>query len=73
MTKLDHPKEKTQNMDKSDLAVTTDKSKVQAHKDKIAVETKKGDLPKDETGGRKEGLDPTRYNDWEMKGRCIDF
>lgn len=41
--------------------------------DKVAVETKKGDLPKDETGGRKEGRDPTRYNDWEMKGRCIDF
>ena len=26
-----------------------------------------------EIGGRKDGLEPTRYNDWEMKGRCIDF
>ena len=26
-----------------------------------------------ELGGRKDGLEPTRYNDWEMKGRCIDF
>ena len=23
-------------------------------------------------GGR-EGLDPTRYGDWEKSGRCIDF
>ena len=26
-----------------------------------------------EIGGRKKGLDPTRYNDWEKSGRCIDF
>jgi hypothetical protein len=25
-----------------------------------------------EIGGR-EGPDPTRYGDWEMRGRCIDF
>jgi hypothetical protein len=25
-----------------------------------------------ETGGR-EGPDPTRFGDWEIKGRCIDF
>jgi len=28
---------------------------------------------KKEIGGRKDGLEPTRYNDWESKGRCIDF
>jgi len=28
-------------------------------------------LPR-EIGGR-EGLDPTRYGDWEKSGRCIDF
>ena len=28
-------------------------------------------LPK-EIGGPK-GLEPTRYGDWEAKGRCIDF
>jgi hypothetical protein len=28
--------------------------------------------PPREIGGR-EGLDPTRYGDWEMRGRCIDF
>jgi len=26
-----------------------------------------------EIGGRKNGLDPTRYGDWEKNGRCIDF
>ena len=25
-----------------------------------------------EIGGRK-GPEPTRYGDWELKGRCIDF
>ncbi len=26
-----------------------------------------------EFGGRKRGLEPTRYGDWEKDGRCIDF
>lgn len=26
----------------------------------------------EEFGGR-EGLEPTRYGDWEKNGRCIDF
>lgn len=26
----------------------------------------------EEVGGP-EGLEPTRYGDWERKGRCIDF
>lgn len=26
-----------------------------------------------ELGGRREGLDPARYGDWEIKGRAIDF
>ncbi|MFP4207638.1 MAG: DUF1674 domain-containing protein [Wenzhouxiangella sp.] len=26
-----------------------------------------------EIGGRKNGLDPVRYGDWEKNGRCIDF
>ena len=27
----------------------------------------------DEHGGRKDGMDPTRYGDWESKGMAIDF
>ena len=26
-----------------------------------------------EVGGRKDGTEPTRFGDWEKKGRCIDF
>jgi len=28
--------------------------------------------PEPEIGGPK-GLEPTRYGDWTVKGRCIDF
>ncbi|MFZ5533832.1 MAG: DUF1674 domain-containing protein [Pseudomonadota bacterium] len=28
--------------------------------------------PPEEIGGPK-GLEPTRYGDWERRGRCIDF
>lgn len=35
----------------------------------VAVEPK---VPVKEIGGPK-GLEPTRYGDWERKGRCIDF
>jgi len=31
----------------------------------------KGTPPR-EVGGR-DGLDPTRYGDWENNGRCVDF
>jgi hypothetical protein len=31
------------------------------------------DAPVAEIGGRASGLDPTRYGDWELNGRCIDF
>lgn len=30
------------------------------------------DLEK-EYGGRKDGLEPTRFGDWELKGKCVDF
>lgn len=38
---------------------------------KSSQEKAKQDRPK-EFGGR-DGLDPTRYGDWEKNGRCIDF
>ena len=39
-----------------------------------ASQIKKDELkkPAKEYGGPK-GQDPTRYGDWEKKGRCIDF
>ena len=30
------------------------------------------DLPR-ELGGRREGLEPVRYGDWEKKGIAVDF
>ncbi|MEC8147089.1 MAG: succinate dehydrogenase assembly factor 4 [Pseudomonadota bacterium] len=47
----------------SDIAKksTSDQIKTERKKDKIL-----------EHGGPK-GLEPTRYGDWERKGRCIDF
>jgi hypothetical protein len=29
--------------------------------------------PDPEHGGRRDGLDPTRYGDWESKGIAVDF
>ena len=29
-------------------------------------------IPEPESGGR-DGLDPTRYGDWELKGIAVDF
>lgn len=29
--------------------------------------------PEKEYGGRKEGLEPVRYGDWEKKGIAVDF
>lgn len=29
--------------------------------------------PLAETGGRRDGTNPTRFGDWEKGGRCIDF
>ncbi len=39
-------------------------------KKKKKKKPKARDLP--ETGGPK-GPEPTRYGDWERKGRCVDF
>ncbi|HEY1722198.1 MAG TPA: DUF1674 domain-containing protein [Magnetospirillaceae bacterium] len=41
-------------------------------KPKTAVPEPAASKPPRETGGPK-GLEPTRYNDWERGGRCIDF
>ena len=35
------------------------------------ADTKAG--PEKEYGGRKDGLEPTRFGDWELKGKCVDF
>ena len=44
----------------------------EAAADKPSGDAKKPAAPNVETGGPK-GPEPTRYGDWERKGRCIDF
>jgi hypothetical protein len=41
-------------------------------KSKTDLSEKDKSKPPKEIGGR-EGLDPTRFGDWEKGGRCIDF
>ena len=38
-----------------------------------ATESTKGDSTQTEEVGGPAGPEPTRYGDWERKGRCIDF
>ena len=46
-----------------------------SEKDKKQLEDVKEDSNEHETGeiGGPKGLEPTRYGDWERKGRCVDF
>jgi len=37
-----------------------------------ALQTEPPKIPPREVGGR-QGPEPTRYGDWEVRGRCIDF
>ncbi len=41
--------------------------------DRVAVTPALPQARPREIGGRTDGLDPTRYGDWEKNGRCIDF
>jgi len=44
-----------------------------ARRKRAAADSKAEQAAPAEIGGRKEGKEPTRYNDWEFKGRAIDF
>ena len=39
----------------------------------LTTEGSQSNSSPEEIGGRTQGLEPTRYGDWEFKGRCIDF
>jgi len=61
---------------------TTSGANPDQHAAEVAKDQRSVDhLPEEETapdrpqeyGGRKNGLEPTRYGDWEKDGRCIDF
>ncbi|RKZ36261.1 MAG: DUF1674 domain-containing protein [Gammaproteobacteria bacterium] len=39
----------------------------------VNEENSKHSIPSPEEVGGPQGLEPTRYGDWEKRGRCIDF
>lgn len=51
----------------------TDKQTAKPVKEGDANVKKAVDTPKTPEVGGPEGPEPTRYGDWEKKGRCIDF
>ena len=59
-------KEKPMEPEKKDQPAATDQPAVPAQTPASPPKTPR------ETGGPK-GLEPTRYQDWERGGRCIDF
>lgn len=42
-------------------------------KSESANETRPETAPRERPTAEGDGLDPTRYGDWEKNGRCIDF
>lgn len=51
----------------------TPRNKPSSESGKIQPKTDQSNPSPKEVGGRKSGLEPTRYGDWEKNGRCIDF
>ena len=49
----------------------TDQQPVEKQTEVVETTTESVDRPKEYGGPR--GKEPTRYGDWERKGRCIDF
>jgi hypothetical protein len=39
----------------------------------VSIDPKSGTEETSKEIGGREGLNPTRYGDWEKAGRCIDF
>ena len=56
--------------DRPDLPPEAQRALAEAEERRRKAE--KQELPK-ELGGRREGLEPVRYGDWEKKGLAIDF
>jgi len=45
----------------------------EALNDNVAEESKENEPESIKEVDGREGLEPTRYGDWEKNGRCIDF
>lgn len=57
---------------KKDLPDAAKRALAEAEERRQKAEAEAQALPK-ELGGRREGLEPVRYGDWEKKGLAIDF
>ena len=68
-TKNDDQIEETSSKGDGPETFTDTKSRTTGEKQENLSKDQEG---KTEIGGR-EVLDPTRYGDWEINGRCIDF
>ncbi|WP_294619301.1 DUF1674 domain-containing protein [uncultured Roseovarius sp.] len=55
-----------------DLPEAAKRALAEAEERRRLAEAEAQALPK-ELGGRREGLEPVRYGDWEKKGLAIDF
>ena len=55
-------------MEKEKQVVSDERSVISKKEEKEAIKSKKNQ----EFGGRG-GLDPSRYGDWEIAGKCVDF
>jgi hypothetical protein len=58
--------------EQKDLSEAAKRALAEAEERRQKAEAEAQDLPK-ELGGRREGLEPVRYGDWEKKGLAIDF
>ncbi len=57
---------------REDLPPAARRALAEAEERRRKAEAEAADLPV-ELGGRREGLEPVRYGDWEKKGLAIDF
>ena len=58
--------------EQKDLPEAAKRALAEAEERRRKAEADAQALPK-ELGGRREGLEPVRYGDWEKKGLAVDF
>ncbi|MGA9026499.1 MAG: succinate dehydrogenase assembly factor 4 [Steroidobacteraceae bacterium] len=66
-----HPLHRISGLFSGKIWLVTPNSQVETQ-DPAPADGNAGPPPPRELGGR-DGPEPTRYGDWELRGRCIDF
>ena len=57
---------------RKDLPPAAQRALAEAEERRRQAEAQDKDMPR-ELGGRRDGLEPVRYGDWEKKGLAVDF